>query len=137
MLMVGVTLTLGGVVVGAAVGSVGQANGSAYLGSSMMELRSEIQVGIVYAAVASSGSCPVFQGVNEGTSLTFSLFDYGTVPFTPADFVVNSTIYAGGYATLAPGTAGQYTLSLGACTHPSGLTILAIDAQGDEFQLGS
>lgn len=127
-------MTLGSAVVAAAMGDVSQSNGSAYLGSTAQAEAAGVQVSLVYAAVASSGSCPAFQGVNEGTSLTVALFDYGTVGFVPAEFVVNSTVYFGSYPSLNPGTMGQYPLTLASCSHPSGLTVVAVDARGDEVQ---
>ena len=137
MLMVGVTLSLGGVVVAAALGTFGQAEGSASMGASLRESASGIQVSLAYATVASSMSCPVYQGVNEGTSLTVSLFDYGTVAFAPTDLIVNSTAYAGSYAPIPPGSMAMYVIGLGSCAHPSGLTIAATDAAGDEVQVAS
>lgn len=135
MLMVGVTLALGSVVVAAAMASAGQADGSASLGSYVQERAAGVQLSLAYAVVPPSGSCPTYQGGGEGTALTVSLFDYGTVPFTPEELAVNSTAYAGDFQTAAPGALAQYTLSLSSCAHPSGLTIVAVDAQGDEVQL--
>lgn len=135
--MIGVTLTLGGVVVAAAIGSAGQANASASLGSALQEEGSGVQVGLVYAAVASSGSCPSYQGETEGTSLTVALFDYGTGGFTPVEIAVNSTVYSGDFPAVGPGAMSLYTFVLGTCGHSSGLTIAAIDSKGEEVQFVS
>jgi hypothetical protein len=135
--MIGVTLTLGSVVVAAAMGSISEANGSAYAGSSVVQAASGVQLGLVYATVASSSLCPAYQGAGEGTSLTVSVFDYGTAGFTPAEFVVNSTFYGAGYQGVGPGSMAQYSVALSSCAHPSGLTIFAVDARGDEAQFGT
>jgi len=137
VLMVGVTISLGGVLVAAAMGSIGQAQSASALGASLLQSASGKELGIIYAAVASSGSCPTYRGVNEGTVMTVALFDYGSDGFTPAEFVVNSTMYAGSYHSLAPGAMGQFVLTLGSCAHSSGQTITAVDAQGDEAQFES
>jgi len=137
MLMVGVTLSLGSAVVVAAIGSFGEADSTASLGASLQESASGVQLGLVYAAVPSVGSCPVYQGANEGTSLTLALFDFGTVAFTPMEFVVNSTVYTGSYSIIIPSAMSQYVIILGTCAHASGLTIFVADAQGDEVQVGS
>lgn len=137
MLMVGVTLSLGSVVVAAAMQSFGQAQDSASLGTSLQASASGVQIGLVYVAVAPSGSCPAYQKYNEGTSMTLALFDYGATGFTPVELVVNSTIYQGSYPVMAPGTLARYGVTLGSCAHSSGLTMVAVDAQGDEVQLES
>lgn len=135
MLMLGVTLSLGGIVVAAAVGSFGQAEGSASMGAALQDSASGVQLSLVYAAVTPSGSCPGYRGGAEGTVLTVSLFDYGAVGFAPVEFIVNSTIYPGGYPEVPPGAMGQFVVSLGSCAHASGLTIVAADAAGDEVQV--
>ncbi|MDG6909286.1 MAG: hypothetical protein JRN08_02860 [Nitrososphaerota archaeon] len=135
MLMLGVTLSLGSVIVGAAVGSFGQAEGGAALGASVQESASGTQLSLAYAAVAPLASCPGYQGTKEGTALTVSLFDYGTLPFTPAQFMVNSTVYGGSYPPLAPGAMGQFVVDLGSCSHTGGLTVVATDVAGDEVQV--
>ena len=121
----------------AALGSVGQADGSASIGSSVRESAAGVQLSLPYVAVTSVGSCPAYRGANEGTALSVSIFDYGTVGFTPSEIVVNSTAYAGGFQTAGPGALETYSISLAACAHASGLTILALDAMGDEFQFES
>lgn len=135
VLMVGVTLSLGGVVVAAAIGSIGQAQGASSLGASLQESASGRELSLVYATVAWSGSCPTYVGEVEGTSMTLALFDYGAYGFTPVEIVINSTIYAGNYSAISPGNLGQYTISLGSCAHATGQVITAIDAEGDEVQV--
>ena len=137
MLMVGVTLSLGGVVVAAALGSFGQAENSASIGASLQGTEAGTQVSLVYASVTPSGSCPVYRGAQEGTSLTIFLFDYGEIAFSPSEFAVNSTFYQGNFSAIGPGALGEYTLALGSCAHPSGLTMAAADSSGDEVQFGS
>lgn len=137
MLMIGVTLALGGIVVAAAMGSAGQANASASLGSALQEEGSGVRLSLVYAVVAPSGACPPYRGVDEGTSLTVALFDYGTEGFSPAEIGVNSTLYSGGFPTASPGAMAYYTVVLGTCAHASGLTVAAIDTRGEEVQVGT
>ncbi|MDE1858458.1 MAG: hypothetical protein KGI26_05290 [Thaumarchaeota archaeon] len=135
--MVGVTLSLGSLVVVAATSQFGLASSAASLGASLAEGAAQTQVSMVYDAVQPSGTCPAFGGQQEGTSLAVALYDYGSQGFSPAGFVVNSTGYPGTWAEVAPGSLGVYTLALSACAHPSGLTILAYDASGDEVQFGT
>ena len=137
MLMVGVTLSLGSVVVAAALGSMGQAEGSASLGAAVHESASGVQLSLVFVSVAPSGACPTQGGAEEGTSATLALFDYGSTGFAPAELMVNSTFYPGSYAPLSPGKMQEYPVLLAECAHPSGLTVLAVDAAGDEVQVGS
>lgn len=137
MLMVGVTLSLGSVVTYAAMGQFSLSNGAANLGASLDQSSAGVQLGLVYVAVTPSGSCPLDGGYSEGTSMIVSVYNYGAEGFTPAEFVVNSTAYAGAFATVGPGTLAEYTLSLGSCAHQWGQTLLAIDPLGDEEQLES
>jgi hypothetical protein len=137
MLMIGVTLSVGSMVAAAAVGQFSQATNAAAMGASIHESAIGMQLNLVYAAAAPTGSCPSYQGYKEGTSLTVSLFNYGDADFAPAVFFVNSTAYAGTYAPLAAGTMGTYVISLVACAHYSGLTVLALDSAGDGVQVES
>lgn len=137
VLMVGVTISLGSVIVAAALGSVGQTQEASSLAASLQQSASGRELSLAYVAVAPSGACPAHGGTNEGTTITVALFDYGAAGFTPAEFVVNSTVYPGSYQPLLPGTMGQYTISLGACAHPAGQTITAVDAEGGEVQVES
>jgi hypothetical protein len=137
MLMVGVTLSLGSFVAAAAVSQFGLAGGSASLGASMEQSSSGVALGLVYVAVAPSVSCPVSGGYHEGNSITLALFNYGTTSFTPAEVAVNSTIYPGSYPAVAPGTLGQYAISLGSCAHGWAQTLLVLDSSGDGVELGS
>ena len=135
--MVGVTLSLGSMVVAAAPSQLGLGSDSASLGASLRQGAAETQLGLVYASVQPSSSCPTYGGYQEGTALTIALFDYGTKGFTPEGFVVNSTVYAGTFAQVGPGELGEYNLSLSGCAHPSGATVMAYDASGDEVQFAT
>ena len=137
ILMVGVTVSLGSVLVGAAVGSIGQAQGASSLGASIQSSAYGRELSLVYIVVAPSGTCPPYRGVREGTELTLAMFDYGANGFSPAEFVVNSTVLLGTYPGLSPGTMGQYTITLGSCAHSGGQTVTAIDSEGDVVQVGS
>lgn len=135
--MVGVTLSVGTFVSYAALSQFGLSTGSSAVEAGLQQTTAGIQVSLVYLTVAPSGACPPYQGLNEGTSATVALYNYGTGGFSPVQFIVNSTAYAGGYATLAPGGMNTYVLSLGSCAHPSGLTVVAVDAFGNEVQFAN
>ena len=137
VLMVGVTISLGSVLVAAALGSIGQAQGASSLGASLQLSASGRELSLAFAAVAASGPCPAYRGGAEGTVMTLALFDYGASGFVPVEFVINSTIYAGTYPALSPGTMAQYTVSLGSCAHSTGQTVTAVDSAGDEVQFES
>jgi hypothetical protein len=137
MLMIGVTLSLGGFVAFAAVGQYGLAANSASLGASLAQSSAETQLGLVYVAVASTNACPIYGGVHEGTSLTLALYNYGSTSFTPAVLLVNSTAFAGAYPTTPPGSLGLYSLTLAGCSHSSGQSVVAEDPAGDVVQVGS
>ena len=135
--MVGVTVSLGSVLVAAALGSIGQAQGASSLGASLQQSASGKELSLAYIATPASGSCPAYRGTAEGTVMTIALFDYGAVGITPAEFIVNSTIYQGTYPAMPPGSLGQYTVSIGSCAHSSGQTVTAVDSEGDEVQVES
>ncbi len=137
MLMLGVTLSVGGIVSYAAVGQFGLAADSATVGASLGQTSAGVQLGLVLVSVASSTSCPSYQGYNEGTALSLSLYNYGASDFTPAEIILNSTAYSGAYGTLGAGTLGSYAITLSSCAHPSGQTIVAVDSLGDEVEFGS
>lgn len=136
-LMIGVTITLGSLVAAAAGTQFGLASDSLSLGSSVQQTSAEVQLGLVFVAVPPSGSCPLYQGFQEGTTLTVGLFDYGRAGFSPAGFVVNSTVVTGSYGTVGPGALGQFAVALGSCAHHSGQVVLAYDSAGDEVQFGT
>ena len=137
VLMVGVTISLGGVLVAAALGSIGQAQGASSLGASLQQSAAGKELSLTYLAVASSGSCPLYGGTAEGTEMALALFDYGSNGFTPVEFIINSTVYPGTYPALSPGTLAQYTVCLGGCAHSPGLTVTVVDSEGDGVQVGS
>lgn len=137
LLMIGVTLSFGSVVTSAAVSQLNSTAGSSSLAASLQEASAGKQIALVYATVGSTGGCQSYRGATEGTSLTVALFDYGTTPFTPSEIVNNSTVYAGNYPTLGAGSLASYTVALGSCAHPSGQNLLAVDASGDEVQVGT
>jgi hypothetical protein len=95
------------------------------------------QLGLSYAAVVSSATCPLYGANREGTALSVVLYDFGTEGFTPAEFVVNSTSYSGTFSAIGPGSLQAYTLTLAGCAHGSGLVIAVIDSLGDEGQFES
>ena len=131
--MVGVTVSLGSVLVAAALGSVGQTQDASSVAASLRESASGKELSLVYASTPSSATCPA----NEGTALAFALFDYGSSGFAPVEFAINSTIYPGGYPAVSPGGMAQYAVVVGSCIHAAGQTVMAVDSQGDEAQFES
>jgi len=137
VLMVGVTLTVGGLVASSAMGQFALANDSASLSAMTQEASARIQIGLVYLVAISSGSCPVYGGYREGTTVRMAIYNYGGVPFTPAEIILNGTVYTGNYAPLGPGTLGTYALTATMCLHTSGQTVIVADSAGDEVQFES
>jgi hypothetical protein len=136
MLMVGATLLFGGFVTATAISQFGVSGYSASLGTAVQEASSGKLVSFVYGVATPSGSCPAYRGVNEGTTYTLALYNYGTASFIPTELFLNSTLYGGGgYGAVPTGTLTAFTLTLPACTHSSGQTVLMVDAHGDEVQL--
>ena len=133
--MIGVTLSLGSMVVAGATSQFGLASDSASAGAALSEGSAGTQVALVYSTVSPSSSCPSYRGTQEGPNLTLALYDYGAAPFTPAGFVVNSTPIAGGFPPLDPGSLVVFHIPLGVCAHPSGQTVVAFDAAGEEVQV--
>ncbi len=135
VLVIGVTLSFGSIVVAAAGTQFGAEGNASSLGSSLAQTSAGIQVGLVYAAVSPSLSCPQYRSFNEGTSLTLALYDFGSAPLSPAGLVVNSTVYVGGFPTVPAGGMAQVTLTLTSCAHSSGQTVVMFDSAGDEAQI--
>jgi hypothetical protein len=133
MLLVGVTLSLGSLIVAAATSQFSLASGAATLGEKISQEEASVQLTLVYSTTT-MGTCGSYRGSPEGTSVSLALFDYGSGSFTPSGFIVNSTIVAGAYGAVSPGELTQYFIPLGACAHSSGQTVVAFDAAGDEVQ---
>jgi len=137
MLMIGVTLSVGSIVVASAINQFGLTVNSDSTGASLQSSSSGIQVALVYVAVTPSRACPTYQGTVEGSMIAVSLFNFGTGDFSPADLVVNSSVFDGAYGTVASGSMAVYNLTLGSCAHSSGQSISVLDNLGDEVQVGS
>jgi hypothetical protein len=135
--MVGVTLTVGGLVASSALGQFALANDSASLSAVIQETSARIQIGVVYLVALSSGSCPVYGGYHEGNTIEIAIYNYGGTPFTPSEMIFNGTVHAGSYASLGPGSLGAYALTLTTCSHSSGQTVIVADSAGDEVQFES
>lgn len=134
MLMIGVTLSLGGLVSVAAMGQLTLGAGQSSLGASL-DLRSAgTLVSLVYAVVPVSGSCPGYMGQGEGTTLVISVYDYGDQGFSPAVITVNATAHEGNYTTVLPGSISTYDVPLGSCAHQTGQSILMAASTGEVFQ---
>jgi len=137
VLMVGVTLAIGGIVVSSALGQFALANDSASLSALTQDASDRTQIGMVYVAVSPSVSCPLFGGYHEGTTVRIAVYNYGESPFTPAEIILNESLYAGSYAPLGPGSLGTYTLMVTKCAHASGQTVIVADSAGDEVEIES
>jgi len=137
VLMVGVTLAVGGLVASSALGQFALANESASLSAMAQEASARIQMGLVYFVTVSSESCPMYGGYHEGTTLEIAIYDYGGAPFTPAEMILNSTAYTGTYAPMEAGTLGTYAFTVATCSHSSGQTVIVVDSKGDEVQFES
>ena len=134
VLMIGVTLSLGSLVAAAALGQFGLASGSASLGASIDQASSGVGLSLVYVAVSPATGCPYYQGYQEGTSATVSVYNYGSTAFAPISIVVNSTSYTANYQALGQGSLVAYPLTLATCAHASGLTLYMADSSGDGAQ---
>ena len=137
LLMVGVTLAVGGLVASSALGQFALANDSASLNAMTQEASARIQVGLVYLVVEQSGSCPVYEGFHEGTNVMIAIYNHGGAPFVPAELILNGTLYAGNYDPIGPGSLGTFTITLTTCSHSSGQTVILVDSAGDEVQFES
>ena len=137
VMMVGVTLAVGGLVATSALGQFVLANDAASINATTLENSASIQLGLVYFEVASSTSCPIYGGYHEGTMVEVAIYDYGVAPFTPSQIILNGTVYAGNYASLLPGSLGTYAFTTETCLHSAGQTVVVVDSVGGEAQFGS
>jgi hypothetical protein len=151
MLMIGVTLSFGGLVTAAAVDQFSATTGGESLAASAQQASVGKQISLVYGTVtAGSGGCTsTYRGPDgntyaEGKTYTLVLYDFGSASFTPGEVFDNGTLLAvEGYATIASSQPGQSpspvsnTLTLTACAHPAGQTFLLVDASGDEITVGT
>jgi len=149
VLMVGVTLVFGGLVTSAAIGQFNGTTGGAALGIQEQEGSAGKQVSLVYGTiVAGSGGCTsTYRGPDgrpyaEGRTYLLTLYNYGSVSFTPYEVFDNGTLLAvGGYSTVAASAGGgasvpeEDTFTLPSCAHPGGQVFLLIDAAGDEVAI--
>jgi len=136
LLMLGVTLSFGTVVAGLALSQFGVSSSSAAAGASQQAHRYGTQVSFLYATVSQPGSCPVYRGAPEGSTVAFEVYDYGSQPYTPAEASVNRTLYFTTLGTVSGGAMGSFTLPLhpGTCTHQTGLAVMLEDSNGDEVE---
>lgn len=135
MMMIGVTLSLGGYVTVAAINQFGLAQDAASAAAAIQQQSAGKLVSLVYATVTTSASCPIYDGQSEGT-LELELYDFGTVAFDPSETFINGTLFAG-TGTLSPGSIGAFAFSSPSCVHASGQTVVLVDAYGTEIQLGT
>jgi hypothetical protein len=141
MLLICVTLSFGSFVTAAAINQFNLSTYSGSLAASVQQASADKQVSYIYFAVApGTGSCTaVYQGVTEGKTSNLALYNYGSAGMNPTEIFVNGTLqYSGtGFGNIAPGGMTTYTLTLSSCAHPTGQTVLLVDAYGDEVQFGT
>jgi hypothetical protein len=141
LMMVGVTLSFGSFVATAAINQFNLSTYSGSLAAQVQEASAGKQISLIYFTItAGSGSCTgTYKGVTEGKAATLALYNYGTVGMNPVEVFVNGTLlYSGtGFGNIAPASMTVYSLTLGSCAHPTGQTILLVDAYGDEVQFGT
>jgi len=141
LLMIGVTLSFGGFVAAAAINQFNLSTYSGSLAASVQQASAGKQISYLYFTVTpGSGSCTaVYMGVAEGKATTLGLYNYGSAGMNPTEIFVNGTLqYTGsGFGNIAPAGMTTYTLILSTCAHPSGQTVLLVDAYGDEVQFGT
>ena len=135
MMMIGVTLSVGGYITVAAINQFGLAQDTTSAAAVIQQQSDEKLVSLVYATVTASGSCPIYGGQSEGT-LVLELYDYGTVAFDPSEAFINGTLFAGA-GNLSPGSIGAFAFSSPSCVHASGQTVVLVDSYGTEIQLGT
>ena len=135
MMMIGVTLSVGGYITMAAINQFNLAENDASLAALGQQQSAGKLISLVYSAVTPSGTCPAYGGHSEGT-LTLELYNYGTVTFTPSEAFDNGTLYSG-TGSIAANTMAAFTFTSPSCVHPSGQTILLVDSYGNEIQIGT
>jgi flagellin-like protein len=136
LLMMGITIAMGGVVTGMAMTQYGLAAGAAGTASSVKEQASGAQLSFVTASVSGTGACPA-RGGPQGTTLAVTVFDYGTTAFAASEIVVNGTAYFGLLPVVQPGGLATYQVALapsGTCARASGQTVMVADPLGEETQ---
>ena len=145
MMMIGVTLSVGGFVTVDAINQFSLAQDSASTAALVQQASAGKLVSLVYDAVTQgSGGCTApYEGYTEGVTLTVALYNYGTVVFTPSEVFDNATLVPssnwGGApsSSVTPGGMTTFTMALASCSHPSGQTLLLVDSYGDDIQLGT
>ena len=135
MMMIGVTLSVGGYVTAAAINQFNLAQNAASLAALVQQQSAGKLISLVYSTVTPSGSCPAYVGYSEGI-LTLELYNYGTFTFTPSEAFDNGTLYSG-TGSVAANSMAAFTFTLPSCVHPSGQTILLVDSYGNEMQFGT
>ncbi len=137
----GVTLSFGGTIAGLAMTQFGQAASSASVAASVQQQSLGPELSLVLASVSNQGACSTYLGAPDGSLLSVVVFNYGTLAFAPSLVAVNGTVYASAsYPSIPPGGLTTISLSLSApnsCAHPSGLTLLIANLNGDESQFAT
>ena len=135
MMMIGVTLSVGGYVTVTAVGQFNLAQNAASLAAMAQQQSAGKLISLAYSTVTPNGTCPLYGGYSEGT-LTLELYNYGGVAFTPFEAFDNGTLFSG-TGSIGPNGMAAFNFTSPPCVHPSGQTILLVDSYGDEIQLGT
>jgi len=135
MAMVAATLGFGSYVTTAALNQYSLTQNAATLATILQNQASGKLVSLVYSSVNPNVSCPTYGGLREG-ALVLELYNYGTLAFTPTMAFINGTLYAGS-GTVSSGQDAAFTFTTPACVHPSGQTVLLVDAYGIEVQIAT
>jgi hypothetical protein len=140
LLLMGVTLSFGGLVATSALQQISLQSGASSAAASSQAAAAGKDLALAFGTVPApgSGGCrQSYAGFLEGTGYTLALFNYGSRAFAPAEVFDNGTLLAGGpYGAALPGRLTTYSLTLG-CSHPSGQEFLLVDASGAVEQIGT
>jgi hypothetical protein len=140
ILLIGVTLSFGGVVAVSAMNQFNAGTSASSQGLMAQAASAGKEIALVYGVVPSpgSGGCTTtYGGLLEGTGYTLAIYDFGTTSFTPAEIFDNGTLLSGTpYPTATPGSLTTYSLTLG-CAHAPGQVFLLVDSSGTVIQLGT
>ena len=104
MMMIGVTLSVGGFVTVDAINQFSLAQDSASTAALVNRLRrgSSFHWSMMPSRRGSGGCTAAYEGYTEGVTLTVALYNYGTVVFTPLEVFDNATLVSGSNWSGAP-----------------------------------
>ena len=124
----------------AAINQFGLQSDSASVAGGLQVASQGKLVSLVYATVSpgSGGCASAYQGSVEGTGFSLAVYNYGTSAMTPSEAFVNGTSVptwsAVPSSTLAPNGLTTLSMTLPACGHSSGQTVVFVDISGGVVQ---